>query len=176
MLDIQNMSYEDKLHNIISGMQDWAQNKLWWQNFKDLPGAIIAADSLVDFRMTHPLTDVPSTSKTKKKNGKKGEWKKDSRKENANDKGKAQMKDGKDRPKSKDGNSKGCWTCGGPHLAKSFPNRERVNALRAGIMNQREEDEEIVVAMTNPLGLYFNHIIGINNVGKCLVLQILMLS
>ena len=37
---------------------------------------------------------------------------KDSRKDYINDKG--QMKDGKDRPKNKDGNSKGCWTCGGP--------------------------------------------------------------
>ena len=45
MLDIMNMSDEDKLHNIILGMQDWAQNELRWQNFKDLPGAIAAADS-----------------------------------------------------------------------------------------------------------------------------------
>ncbi|XP_069152857.1 uncharacterized protein [Solanum lycopersicum] len=33
-------------------------------------------------------------------------------------------------------------------------------------MNQRKEDEEIVATMANPLGLSFNHIIGINNVGK----------
>ena len=125
MLDIQNMSDEDKLHNFISSMQGQAQNELRRQNVKDLPGAIAAADSLVDFRVTRPSTDVPSTSKTKKKNEKKWEWRKDSRKENANDKGKAQMKDGKDRPKSKDGNSKGCWTCGGPHLAKSCPNRKK---------------------------------------------------
>ena len=63
------------------------------------------------------------------------------------------MKDGKDRPKNKDGNSNGCWTCGAPHLAKSCPNREKVNALLAGNMNQREEEEEIVAAMANPLGL-----------------------
>lgn len=132
-------------------MQGWAQNELRRQNVKDLPGAIAAADSLVDFRTTRPSTDVPSTSKNKKKNEKKGEWRKDSRKENANDKGKAQMKDGKDRPKSKDVNSKG-W--------------EKVNALLAGNVNQREEDEEIVAAMANPLGLSFNHIMGINNVGE----------
>ena len=66
------MSDEDKLHNIISSMQDWAQNELRWHNLKDLPGAIAAADLLVDFRMTRRLIDVPSTSKTKKKNEKKG--------------------------------------------------------------------------------------------------------
>ena len=38
--------------------------------------------------------------------------------------------------------------------------------LLAGNMNQREEDEEIVAAMANPLGLSFNHITGINNVGE----------
>ena len=108
MLDIQNMSDEDKLHNFISGMQGWAQNELRRQNVNDLPGAIAVADSLVHFWTTRPLTDVPSISKTKKKNDKKGEWKKDSRKDNTNDKGKTQMKDGKDRPKNKDGNYKGC--------------------------------------------------------------------
>ena len=76
------------------------------------------------------------------------------------------MKDGKDRRKNKDGNSKGCWTCGGPHLAKSCPNQQNVNALPDGNMNQKEEDEQIVAAMANPLGLSFNHITGINNVGE----------
>ena len=51
-------------------------------------------------------------------------------------------------------------------MAKSCPNREKENALLAGNMNQREEDEEIVAAMANPLGLSFNHIRGINNVGE----------
>ena len=49
-------------------------------------------------------------------------------------------------------------------MAKSCPNREKVNALLAGNMNQREEDKEIVAAMANPLGLSFNHITGMNNV------------
>ena len=74
MLDIQNMSDEDKLHNFISGMQGWAQSELRRQNVKDLSGAIVAGDSLVDFQTTRPLTDAPSTSKTKKKNDEKGEW------------------------------------------------------------------------------------------------------
>ncbi|XP_075096160.1 uncharacterized protein LOC142174269 [Nicotiana tabacum] len=52
MLDIQNMSEEDKLHNFISGMQAWAQNELRRQNMKDLPSAIAAADSLVDYLNT----------------------------------------------------------------------------------------------------------------------------
>ena len=166
MLDIQNMSDEDKLQNFISDMQGWAQNELQRQNVNDLPGAIAVADSLVHFWTTRPLTDVPSISKTKKKNDKKGEWKKHSRKDYTNYKGNAQMNDGKDKPKNKHGNSKGCWACGGPHLDKSCPNREKVNALIAGNMNQREEDEEIVAAIENPLGLSLNHITWVNNVGE----------
>ena len=62
MLHIQNMSKEDKLHNFISSMQGWAQNKLRRKNVKDLPRAIVVVDSLVDFRTTRPTTDVLSTS------------------------------------------------------------------------------------------------------------------
>ena len=81
MLDIQNMSEEEKLHNFISGMQAWAQNELRRQNVKDLPSAIAAADSLVDYRNTRSLFEEPSTSKPKKRVEKKGDWKKEARKE-----------------------------------------------------------------------------------------------
>ena len=68
-----------------------------------------------------------------------------------NNKGKAPMKDFKDRPKNKDVNSKGCWTCGIPHLDMPCPNQEKVNDLLAGTVNQGEEEEEVVAAMANPL-------------------------
>ena len=51
-------------------------------------------------------------------------------------------------------------------MSKSCPNWEKVNALLSRNMNQREEDEEIVAAMANPMGLSFNHITGINSVGE----------
>ncbi|XP_069152788.1 uncharacterized protein [Solanum lycopersicum] len=89
MLDMQNMSDKDKLHNFIPGMQGWDQNELRRENVKDLLAAIDVADLLVGFRVTRTLTDVPSTSKTKKNNDKKGKRKKDSHKDNKNDKGKA---------------------------------------------------------------------------------------
>ncbi|XP_070050921.1 uncharacterized protein [Nicotiana tomentosiformis] len=90
MLDIQNMSEDDKLHNFISGMQGWAQNELRWQNIKDLPSVIAAADSLVDYHSTRSLYEVPSSSKPKRKVEKKGEWKKEVRKE-IMEKGKAHV-------------------------------------------------------------------------------------
>ena len=178
MLDIQNMSDQDKITQLHFGdMQGWAQNKLRRKNVKDLPRAIVVVDSLVDFRTTRPTTDVPSTSKFKKKGEKKGDWKRKNRKYYANDKEKTPMKQGnkENKPKNQDSNSKGCWTCGGPHLAKSCPNRERVNVLLAGKVNQDEEGEGVTTAMSNPLGFSFNHITLVNNVEGTSKLQIHML-
>ena len=115
--------------------------------------------------MTQSTTDVPSTLKSKK-GEKKGDQKRENRKDYANDKEKTPMKQGnkENKPKNQDSNSKGCWTCGGPHLAKSCPNRERVNVLLAGKVNQDEKGEEVVTTMANPLGLSFNHITLVDNV------------
>jgi hypothetical protein len=50
ILDIENMSEEDKQFNFMSSLQPWAQTKLRRQNVKDLPFAIVAVDSLVDLK------------------------------------------------------------------------------------------------------------------------------
>jgi hypothetical protein len=50
ILDIENMSEEDRLFNFMSGLQPWAQAELRRQKVKDLSSAIAAADSLVDFK------------------------------------------------------------------------------------------------------------------------------
>ncbi|KAF3674437.1 hypothetical protein FXO37_06399 [Capsicum annuum] len=102
---------------------------------KDLPSAIIVADSLVDFCSTCYDSDIPTSSKTNKKAEKKGEGKKDERNDKG-DKGKAPINVGNTKIKGKDGNTKGCSTCGGQYLAKSCPNHERLNAMLAGNVNQ----------------------------------------
>ena len=43
------MSEEDKLHNILHGLQKWAHKELRMQNIKDNPSAIAAADALAYF-------------------------------------------------------------------------------------------------------------------------------
>ncbi|KAL0388130.1 UNVERIFIED_CONTAM: hypothetical protein Sradi_2694800 [Sesamum radiatum] len=53
MLDVRDMSEEDKLFNFLSGLQTWAQTELRRQGVKDLPSTIAAADRLVDFRVTN---------------------------------------------------------------------------------------------------------------------------
>ncbi|RVW26159.1 Retrovirus-related Pol polyprotein from transposon 297 [Vitis vinifera] len=51
MLDIKNMSEEDKLFNFMSGLQGWAQTELRRQGVRDLPTAMAATDYLVDYKM-----------------------------------------------------------------------------------------------------------------------------
>ncbi|XP_070013049.1 uncharacterized protein [Nicotiana sylvestris] len=132
MLDIQNMSEDDKLHNFISGMQAWELNELRRQNVKDLPSEIATSDSL-------------------KKVEKKGEWRKEVQKEVVE---KGKVVDGSARNKGiATKKCDGCWTCGGPHIAKNCPNRERVNALLATENNWDGVGQEVVVALVNPLQL-----------------------
>ena len=69
MLDIRNMSDEDKLLNFISGLQGWAQTELRRQVVRDLPTAMAAADCLVDYKMGSAIN---TTGKSKTDAGKKG--------------------------------------------------------------------------------------------------------
>ncbi|KAL5756933.1 hypothetical protein ACOSQ2_021679 [Xanthoceras sorbifolium] len=76
MLDIQNMPEEDKLFNFMSGLQTWIQAELRRQGVKDIPLAMVAAEGLVDFRIS---SSSPSVDKKKSVDGKKGknkDWKK----------------------------------------------------------------------------------------------------
>ena len=51
MLDIKNMSEEDKLFNFVYGLQAWAQTELRRQGVKDLPATMATADCLVDYKL-----------------------------------------------------------------------------------------------------------------------------
>ena len=51
MLDIKNMSEEDKLFNFMFGLQGWAQTELRRQGVRDLPAAMAVVDCLVDYKM-----------------------------------------------------------------------------------------------------------------------------
>ena len=59
MLDIRNMSDEDKLFSFISGLQGWAQTELRRQGVRDLSAA---ADYLVEYKMG---STINTTGKSK---------------------------------------------------------------------------------------------------------------
>ena len=68
MLNIRNMSNEDKLFNFISGLQGWAQTKLRRQGVRDLPTAMATTNCLVDLKMVDAINNM---QKSKPNGGKK---------------------------------------------------------------------------------------------------------
>ncbi|KAG6520213.1 hypothetical protein ZIOFF_017251 [Zingiber officinale] len=156
MLDIQNMSEEDKLYNFLYGLQPWAQVELRRQNVRDLPSAIAAADALVDLRMSKENLNVSSSSKSNfVRKDKKGDWKKEGKNDakkkdlgNNHGKGKAEHSAVRGKDNSK---NQGCFLCNCPHFAKDCPKREKLNAL---LLGDKEDDyEQEVATLVNPLKL-----------------------
>ncbi|KAK9148304.1 hypothetical protein Scep_007061 [Stephania cephalantha] len=129
LLDIKNMSEEDKLFNFTTGLQTWAQAELRRQGVKDLPGAIAAADSLVDFK----TSSSPSEGKGKEKKPFKTHQKKGEKKPFSP---KPRQRLSKPAPKSdprpsSSSSGKGCFICNGPHRARDCPKKEKLSALIA---------------------------------------------
>ncbi|KAL5760398.1 hypothetical protein ACOSP7_018912 [Xanthoceras sorbifolium] len=128
MLDIQNMSEEDKLFNFMSGLQKWAQAELRRQGVKDIPSAMAAAEGLVDFHLSGSTSSASDKGKSVEgKFEKNKDWKKkaaDGRKE------KEVKAKGKEPMQSK---NSGCFICSDPHCnipdCGDCPMKERVSAL-----------------------------------------------
>lgn len=150
MLDIKNMSEEDKLFNFMSGLQNWAQLELRRLGVKDLPSAIAAADGLTDFKLTSKSnSSESSSSKSKDKNKKKADKKAGSKKW---DKGQKFKPWTDDKQKDKGNSSKGCFICEGPHRAKDCPKREKLNAISVDDGKDAESDSDDNIRV-NPLQL-----------------------
>ena len=126
MLNIRNMSEEDKLFNFVSGLQGWAQTELRRQGVRDLTVAMAAVDFLVDLKMVGAINN-------KQKNKPDGGMKS---KADGQRNGMAAVPESGENVQQ---TSKwvGCFICRGPHRAKDCPKREKVSAL------QLENDSEI---------------------------------
>ncbi|KAL0421314.1 UNVERIFIED_CONTAM: hypothetical protein Slati_3154300 [Sesamum latifolium] len=122
MLDVRDMSEEDKLFNFLTRLQTWAQTELRRQGVKDMPSAIASVDRLVDFR----VTSGPDSEKKKKdagkdrgksgKVGKDGKFKKKRNKEVAGLGSKDTVQPSMDRTR------KGCYLYNGDHRMRDCLN------------------------------------------------------
>ena len=140
MLDVKNMSEDDKLFNFFSGLQPWAQAELRRQNVKELPTAIAVADSLVDYKIE------PSSSKGDKK--KEGDGKQ-GRKKN----GESSKQRGSDVPQGRGNSNSGCFLCNGDHKIRNCPKRNRLTALVTEDVHSGSEDAGECTPRVNPLQL-----------------------
>ncbi|KAL6319749.1 hypothetical protein AAG906_036807 [Vitis piasezkii] len=108
MLDIKNMSEEDKLFNFMSGLQGWAQTELRRQGVRDLPATMAAADCLVDYKMGGAISTTQRPSRVDEANKK--------------------LCGGKPMEKTikveQTTRMIGCFIRNGPHRAKDAPKRE----------------------------------------------------
>ncbi|GAV57425.1 hypothetical protein CFOL_v3_00962 [Cephalotus follicularis] len=140
MLDIKNMSDDDKLFNFMCGLRPWAQVELRRLCVKDLPSAMAAADSLVDYKL-NKTSDAESSNNTKSngKGKKKFAGKVDYKKKQSFTKEKQTKYEGQG---SKSKFSSGCFLCDGTHRARDCPRKEKLNALVAGELGSFEPDEE----------------------------------
>ncbi|KAG8371592.1 hypothetical protein BUALT_Bualt13G0104000 [Buddleja alternifolia] len=132
MLDIREMSEEDKLFSFMAGLQGWAQAELRRQGVKDLPSAFAAADGLVDFSGIEVRG-----SETKQRgtgNGAGNFIKGDSKNQETND---------EKTPTSANKPRKGCFICGSlDYRMRDCPKRERLNALMADTNKDASESAE----------------------------------
>lgn len=145
MLDIKNMSEENKLFNFMSGLR-WAQIELRRQGVKDLPSAMDAADSLVSYKLGKSSESDASKPKSKDKNKKREE--RSSNKEK--DGGKAKPK--ADGQESKGKTNSGSFICNGPHRAKNCPSKAREAECLSCRTKEVESDSESPTRV-NPLQL-----------------------
>ncbi|XP_031131542.1 uncharacterized protein LOC116032935 [Ipomoea triloba] len=121
MLDVQNMSEDDKLFNFMSGLQPWAQAELRRQAVRDLPTAMAVADGLADYH--GPNAQGKNGGKTHGESGN----------------GKSVSKD-KYMPmetnavaevsESRASTQVVCWTCGGNHFKRNCPKKQKLNAVK----------------------------------------------
>ncbi|KAK9725073.1 hypothetical protein RND81_05G120500 [Saponaria officinalis] len=137
LLDIDNLPEDVSLLYFMDGLQRWAEQELRRRNVKSLSEAIAVAESLYE---------LPSDSMKDKFDKRGGEEFGGGEDHQPRGKNKEESKMSKDTWKSKettfsDGKLKNrdCFLCGGPHLVRECPQRQKLNALA---LKMDEEESE----------------------------------
>uniref|UniRef100_A0A803LHP5 Reverse transcriptase RNase H-like domain-containing protein n=1 Tax=Chenopodium quinoa TaxID=63459 RepID=A0A803LHP5_CHEQI len=142
MLDISNMSEEDKLFQFMSGLKPWAQTDLRRQKVQDLNAAIVAAEALVDWKPS----GVVENKGGKKKGNDRGKKRKFGKRKGFKSGDKSGQKS--DNKKEENSSNKktrftdGCFICKGPHIARNCPKRQQLSALLGESSSDEEDSRE----------------------------------
>ena len=119
----------------------------------DLPSAMFAANALVDYKFNKPSRDYKkrkSKDKGKDKQKKDGKKNKDKQKKIWNNKSKGESSTSQQSKEHPELNA-GCFICNGPHRARDYPKREKLNAMVAE--DEKGQSDEEVPSRVNPLQL-----------------------
>ncbi|XP_027150169.1 uncharacterized protein LOC113750389 [Coffea eugenioides] len=158
MLDVKEMSEEDRLYTFIRGLQPWAQRELRRQNVQTVSQALVAAEKLIDFESMGSNNDQ---EKEKGKDLKGGPFAKKKKKKQS---GTTAEPDGASPSKEKQApnpRKDGCFNCGGPHLARNCPNKKKDQNVSALVAEDDGDLLELQDARINPMQ-FVNAITGTN--------------
>ncbi|KAK2658693.1 hypothetical protein Ddye_005226 [Dipteronia dyeriana] len=128
ILDIQNISEEDKLFNFMSGLQKWAHVELRRQGVKDISMAMVAGEGLIDFHLGGSASSSADKGKSiegKFSKNKEKDWKTKADRKKENEK-EVETTKRKDHVYSK---FQGCFICNGPHRTRDCSMKDKVSAL-----------------------------------------------
>jgi hypothetical protein len=142
MLDISNMSDEDKLFNFMSGLQPWAQAELRRQNVRDVQGAMAAADSLADYNYSPSSSNSNSLAvgkRAKEETSKSGKWSEGRKKDSGSRESSNLSQNRNQKPVS-------CFLCGDPHYMRDCPRKAKLNALCAEESSSEEEEPAVLLS------------------------------
>ena len=155
ILDVDNMSEEDRMFNFLSGLQPWAQLELRRQKISDLSSAIAAADGLADFR-AESSEGAAGVSGVSSRPRDMGEMKRKKRFGGEEPRQAAGVGRSDVKAKGKGTNSNlRCFICEGNHFARECPKREKLNAI---VVEDGDEDTTYANPMRVLNGLSLIHI------------------
>ncbi|KAG9459162.1 hypothetical protein H6P81_003670 [Aristolochia fimbriata] len=128
MLQIPDMSDQDKLFSFLAGVRPWVENELRRREVKTLASTMSTTERLTEFERK---TEGNSKSSNDEKDAKKQEKKKFEKKSKKKDSNQSNRFDEKKKKGDKGKSFKpiNCFICDGEHMTKDCPKRKMLNAL-----------------------------------------------
>ena len=135
MLDIKDMSEENKLFYFLEGLKHWARTELQRQCVQDL--AIPQTDYAIDTQPKKAHPRAPSNTSSNKKL-----WKPGQSKSRGADKKPTKSKSSSKSVRSMNTKSTvSCWLCNGPYRAAQCPHKSKLSASQASLAQDEQDGE-----------------------------------